>query len=61
MKASERFKQHYLQPMPQGSGLPMVSSGEYKGLILSEDVQRRITEYRNIPSLTEADIARMLK
>ena len=52
MKPSERFAMHYLQPLPQGTGLaPRFAQGEYKGEKLHPDVARRMAEFRAIPSL----------
>lgn len=51
MKASERYKQHFNQPFKNGMGLPMHSMAPYRGERLHPDVERRIAEYRKVPSL----------
>ena len=44
----------YDRPMKNGTGLqPRFINGEYKGQKLHPDVQRRIDEFRNIPSLVK--------
>lgn len=52
MKASaaERFKLHHLRAMPP-TNLPVRDFGQYKGERLHPDVERRIAEYRKVPSL----------
>ena len=61
MTPSERFQKHYSKPLPDGTGLkPAREWVEYRGIALTADVAKRIAEYRALPSLTEADIARML-
>ena len=59
--AHDTTKDQYNRPLRQGTGLaPRFAQGEYKGIPLTEDVARRIAEYRIYPSLTAEDIARML-
>lgn len=54
-------KDIYDRPVPGGMGLaPTWSQAEYRGIPLTEDVARRIAEYRAYRSLTQQDIARML-
>jgi hypothetical protein len=51
----------YSRPMKEGSGIePTWSQTHYAGIPLPADVAARIAEYRAYPSLTPADIARML-
>jgi hypothetical protein len=47
--AAERYKLHHLRAMPP-TNLPVRDFGEYKGIVLPENVERRIQEYRKIPS-----------
>jgi len=51
----------YDRPVAGGMGLAPTWSQEcYRGIPLTEDVARRIAEYRALPSLTPQEIARML-
>ena len=58
--AHDTTKDQYGKPLKQGSGIAPKWVGNYGGIPLSPWVQQRIAEYRAYPSLTEADIARML-
>jgi hypothetical protein len=50
------------RPMKNGSGLePRWSQEHYRGIPLTDDVASRIAEYRAYPSLTPAEIARMMR
>jgi hypothetical protein len=52
----------YSRPMKQGSGLePAFINGTYTGIPLTEEVARRIAEYRAYHSLTPSEIARMMR
>ncbi len=56
------LREIYNRPLKEGTGLEPTWSQEcYRGIPLTEDVARRIREYREYPSLSPADIARMLK
>jgi hypothetical protein len=58
---SSQINEIYSRPMKNGTGLePRFINGEYRGIPLTADVAQRIAEYRAYPSLTPADIARML-
>ena len=60
MTPSQRYKLDFARPLREGTGLKPPEFVEYKGIALTADVAKRIAEYRALPSLTEADIARML-
>ena len=58
---SSALREIYSRPLKEGTGLePTFINGEYRGEKLHPDVKRRLDEYAAIPSLTMADIARML-
>ena len=61
MMAHDTSKDVFGKPMKQGSGIaPRWSQEVYRGIPLHPDVKRRLDEYAAIPSLSAADIARML-